>query len=58
MHFRSAAFHPMSLILVERLNEDGSIRVAKPLWLVFCGEQIPPLNKIWRLYLRRFAVDH
>lgn len=57
LHFRSAAQHPMSLILVERLKSDGSIRVAKPLWLAFCGEQMPPIDEVWRLYLRRFAVD-
>lgn len=58
LHFRSAAFHPMSLILVERLKEDGSTKVAKPLWLALCGEQMPPLDEVWLLYLRRFAVDH
>jgi hypothetical protein len=47
----------MSLVLVERLNEDGSMRVAKPLWLAWVGEQMPPLDEVWRLYLRRFAVD-
>lgn len=30
LHFRSCAKHPMSLVLVERLKEDGSVRVAKP----------------------------
>jgi len=58
LHFKSAAKHPMSLILVERLNENGSIRVAKPLWLAFCGEQMPALDQVWRLYLRRFTIDH
>ena len=28
LHFRSAAQHPMSRILVKRLKSDGSIRVA------------------------------
>jgi hypothetical protein len=47
-----------SLVLVERLNEDGSTRVSKPLWLAWVGEQMPPsLDQVWRLYLRRFAVD-
>ena len=48
----------MSIILVERLNEDGSLRVAKPLWLAWVGEQIPPVDEVWRFYLRRFAIDH
>ena len=58
LHFRSAASHPMSLILVERLNLDGSVRVTKPLWLAWVGQQMPPLVELWRLYLRRFGVDH
>jgi len=55
---RSCAKHPMSLVLVERLKEDSSARVAKPLWLAWVGEQMPELDTVWRLYLRRFAVDH
>jgi hypothetical protein len=58
LHFRAAAKHPMSILLVERLKEDGSARVAKPLWLAWVGEQMPSLSEVWRLYLRRFAVDH
>ena len=58
LHFRAAAKHPMSVVLVERFNSDGSVRVAKPLWLAWIGEQMLPLSEIWRLYLRRFAVDH
>jgi hypothetical protein len=45
-------------VLVERLNPNGSVRVAKPLWLAWVGEQMPELDEVWRLYLRRFAVDH
>ncbi|NMF65522.1 hypothetical protein DP113_34315 (plasmid) [Brasilonema octagenarum UFV-E1] len=58
LHFRAAAKHPMSLIQVERLKEDGSLRVTKPLWLAWVGEEMLPLSEICRLYLRRFAVDH
>lgn len=28
------------------------------MWLAFVGEQMPPLSEIWKLYLRRFAVEH
>jgi hypothetical protein len=45
-------------LLVERLKEDGSARVAKPLWLAWVGEQMPTEEELWRLYLRRFAIDH
>jgi hypothetical protein len=58
LDFRKSPLHPMSVILVERLNPDGSIRVAKPMWLAFVGEQMPSLSETWRLYLRRFGVDH
>ncbi|MEH1838126.1 MAG: hypothetical protein V7L20_05055 [Nostoc sp.] len=57
-HFRLSPHHPMSIILVERLLEDGSPRVHKPMWLAFVGEEMPLLSQLWKLYLRRFAVDH
>lgn len=58
LHFRNAASHPMSLLLVERLKPDRSAQVAKPMWLAFVGKHLPPLSEVWRLYLRRFAIDH
>ena len=58
LHFRKATKHSMSILLVERLQLDGSIRVTKPMWLAWVGEQMPPLSKVWRLYLQRFAIDH
>jgi hypothetical protein len=58
LHFRAAALHPMSIVLVERLNKDGSVRVIKPMWLAWVGDVMPSLDEVWRLYLRRFTVDH
>ena len=58
LHFRKAAVRPMSLIRVERLDEQGCLRVSKPLWLAWVGEEMPPLSEIWQLYLRRFTIDH
>jgi hypothetical protein len=58
LHFRKASKHPMSLLRVERLCERRSGKVAQPLWLAWIGEQIPVLAEVWRLYLRRFAIDH
>ncbi len=26
--------------------------------LGWVGEEMPPLSEVWRLYLRRFTVDH
>ncbi|QFS48738.1 hypothetical protein GXM_06232 [Nostoc sphaeroides CCNUC1] len=31
---------------------------AKPLWLVWVGIEMSPLSELWRLYFRRFAIDH
>ncbi len=47
-----------SLLRVERLDENGNMFVLKPLWLAWFGEQMPPLDEVWRLYLRRFTIDH
>ncbi len=58
LHFRKAATLPMSLIRVERLDREGKLRVLKPLWLAWVGEQMPTLEEVWPLYLRRFTVDH
>jgi hypothetical protein len=58
LHFRKATTRPMSLIRVERLDDKGNLRVSKPLWLAWVGEEMPPLSEVWRLYLRRFTVDH
>jgi hypothetical protein len=58
LHFRKTATRPMSLIRVERLDADGNLRVSKPLWLAWVGEEMPPLEEVWQLYLRRFTVDH
>lgn len=58
LHFRKAAARPMLLIRVERLNVQGNLRVLKPLWLAWVGEEMPTLEEVWRLYLRRFTIDH
>lgn len=58
LHFRKATTRPMTLLRVERLDLDGNLRVLRPLWLAWFGEQMPPLDEVWRLYLRRFTIDH
>ncbi|MEH2028739.1 MAG: hypothetical protein V7K67_03490 [Nostoc sp.] len=58
LHFRKAAARPMLLLRVERLDAQGNERVSKPLWLAWVGEEMPPLEEVWCLYLRRFTVDH
>jgi hypothetical protein len=58
LHFRKAATHPMLILRVERLDAQGNLRVSKPLWLAWVGEQMPSLEEVWRFYLRRFTIDH
>jgi hypothetical protein len=58
LHFSGSATHAMQLILVERILPEQSSSPSQPLWLVWVGQQMPPLGEIWRQYLRRFAVDH
>jgi len=53
---RKAAARPMLLIRVERLNVQGNLRVLKPLWLAWVGEEMPSLEEVWRLYLRSKTV--
>ena len=47
-----------SLVRVERLDTQGNLKVSKPLWLAWVREQMPPLEEVWRLYLRRFIIYH
>lgn len=57
LHFRQSADHLMTLVLVERLDDTGQLR-HKPLWLAWIGETMPALEDLWKLYLRRFAIEH
>ncbi|MEH2237705.1 hypothetical protein [Nostoc sp.] len=40
----------MSLLRVERLNEHGNLKVLKPLWLAWVGEEIH--NELSNLLVR------
>jgi hypothetical protein len=42
---------------VERLDENA-VPKSRPLWLAWVGIEMPALCTLWRLYLRRFGVDH
>jgi hypothetical protein len=57
-HFRLSPSHSMSVVLVERLTTDGCAKTNKPMWLAFVGLKMPPPDRVWLLYLRRFAIDH
>jgi hypothetical protein len=58
LHFRLSPDNSMSVLLVERLTKDGASAVSKPMWLAFVGLSMPSVTEVWRLYLRRFAIDH
>lgn len=58
LHFRNSPSANMCLILVERLDEVSSQRKGKPLWLVWVGKSLPPIEIVWKKYLRRFTIDH
>jgi len=58
LHFRQAAAHPLNLIQVQRLDETGTPRSCRPLWLAWLGQTMPALDVICSAYLRRFALEH
>jgi hypothetical protein len=58
LHFRQAAAHALNLIQVQRLDDAGASRPSRPLWLVWLGDTLPPLEILWQYYLRRFAIEH
>lgn len=57
LHFKKSPDHPMTLVLLERLTNDGQPK-RQPLWLIWVGPTMPPLATVWKLYLRRFALEH
>ena len=57
-HFRKAPKQRLWLFYVERLYARGPRRDPNGLWLAWHGQDPPALLDTWRLYLRRFAVDH
>jgi len=58
LHFRKAPQQALILLRMERLQARGTRRAPKDLWLVWAGEAPPALPEWWRLYLRRFGIDH
>lgn len=57
LHFQQSSKHSMNLIQIQRTDELGEMKT-KPLWLVWVGISMPTLSQLWRLYFRRFAIDH
>jgi len=57
LHFQQSPKHSMNLIQIQRLDELGEPKT-KSLWLVWVGIEMAALLQLWRLYFRRFAIDH
>ena len=57
-HFYDSADYPMEVLLIQRKGKNLSQRAAKPMWLAFLGEEELSLIDLWKLYLRRFAIEH
>ncbi len=57
-HFKQSSTRTMEVIRVEVLTPVGRKRKFQPLWLAWLGQTMPPLQTIWRTYLRRFALEH
>jgi hypothetical protein len=53
-HFREAPEREMTLVRVVCLDRPKK----KAMWLGFVGTQEPLLEALWRLYGRRFAIEH
>jgi hypothetical protein len=58
LHFRKAPQQALILLRLQRLQARATRRDPKDLWLIWAGEAPPPLPEWWRLYLRRFGIDH
>lgn len=58
LHFKRFANVVGSVVCVEFLKEDGSLRYKRPLWLFWTGpEEVAPQD-LCRMYLWRFAIEH
>jgi hypothetical protein len=56
LRFNKALDCPMTLVQIERQQTPGTRRKPKILWLAWIGE--PPPERWWRLYARRYPIDH
>lgn len=57
-HFKQSPKRGMEIIRVEVLEAVGRKRKFQGLWLAWLGQVMPALQGLWRIYLRRFALEH
>ena len=58
LHFKKLATLIGTLVQVEFLKADGTLRYKRPLWLFWTGPQSVALPDLCRMYLWRFAIEH
>jgi hypothetical protein len=58
LHFKKLATLIGTLIQVEFLKADGTLRYKRPMWLLWTGSQTIALSDLCRMYLWRFAIEH
>jgi len=58
LHCKKLASLIGTLIQVEFLKPDGTLRYKRPLWLWWTGPQSVALSDLCRMYLWRFAIEH
>jgi hypothetical protein len=58
MHFKAARQHEVVVVHVHRLDARGTRRSPTDLWLMYDG--LTPFNLLqdWKLYLRRYTIEH
>jgi hypothetical protein len=61
LHFRTSPTQPMTLIRISRPGARGTRRDPKAVWLAWVGyngRKPPRVEEWWRVYGRRFALEH
>ncbi len=58
LHFKTARDHEVSVIQVCLSKGRSKSPDHKPLWLMYSGSTPLDLSHDWRLYLRRYAIEH
>lgn len=58
LHFKHLAGLSGTVLCIEFLNEDGTLRYKRPIWLFWTGPEEVALQDLCRMYLWRFAIEH
>ena len=58
LHFKRLAKVVGSVVCVEFLKEDGTLRYKRPLWLFWTGPENVAPQDLCQMYLWRFAIEH